>query len=281
MQTLKRAFSQTGLSFDSIESRLRQSGEQLSYFPYLKEANLWQSITHWCDLTSDGRLHWDELECDDGTCDKLVYDRRGAFHQRIRRMSRYIHEDKLTHAEALVRTDLTINYLLLWFGLSRDCSSLYGRLSDELIFEIYRYFIPKTVSFYDLKHWSFEVQVGLLCGSLLRYQNSVWGPCTRHRNRAGSLVAAVQKVESAEELESLVRNQHSLLSGSNPYPREGRDKEYQADCKVTLLSRYDRYNRLIKRWNARLLNQVFHQCKVVAITFQIWVVKDNVVTIKC
>jgi len=144
----------------------------------------------------------------------------------------------------------------LWFSLYRDCSSLYGRLSDELIFEIYRYFIPKTVSFRDLKHWSLEVQVGLLCGSLLRYQNSIWGPRTRHRKRSGSFAVAVRKVDSAEELESLVSDQHSLLGGSNPYPREDRDKEYQADCKLTLFSSFDRYNQCIKRWSARLLKSI-------------------------
>ena len=232
---------------ESVRSRLCQSGEQLAFFPYFKEAVMRRAIVYWLDLSYDGRRHYDN-----GTGGADCYDWHG-LHHRIRRMSRYIHEDKLTHAEALVRTDLTINYLLLWFGVSRSCSSLYGRLSKKLVFEIYRYFIPKTVSVRDLKHWSLEVQVGLLCGSLSRYQNSVWGPCTRHRNRAGSLAAAVRKVDSAEELKSLVGDQHSLLSGNNPYPREGRDKEYQADCKVTLFRSHDRFNQLIERWNTRLL----------------------------
>ena len=63
----------------------------------------------------------------------------------------------------------------------------------------------------------------------------------------------MRKVDSAEELKSLVGDQHSLLSGNNPYPCEGRDKEYQADCKVTLFRSHDRFNQLIERWNTRLL----------------------------
>jgi hypothetical protein len=170
-------------------------------------------------------------------------------------MSRYMHDDGLTHAEALARTDKSFYYFLLLSRMHRTQLGNFKKIPFFRMYLIGSFLAPSSLSLADLSDWSLQALKGVLTQCLAQYQQSNWSFSTRHRERAASFnkaVAGVKKsvagVSSRDELPRLLKLQSLLLFGDNPYSQDQQHERYKVS---TTTRRADGFFKIVSRWDKR------------------------------
>jgi hypothetical protein len=207
---------------------LKNAQTQLAYLPYFKPDNLdWENNRYYDFLSKP-------------TSEVL---------KRIRCMSRYMHDDGLTHAEALARTDKSFYYFLLLSRMHRTQLGNFKKIPFFRMYLIGSFLAPSSLSLADLSDWSLQALKGVLTQCLAQYQQSDWSFSTRHRERAASFKKAVAGVTSRDELPRLLKLQSLLLFGDNPYSQDQQNEKYQTS---TTTRTSDSFPNIVSRWHKRL-----------------------------
>ena len=221
-------------------------GSKLAYLPYFKPDQLDQALKQYCDST---KLRPEVLK-------------------RIRCMSRYMHVQGFTHAEALARTDKSLYYLLLLSSMHKTHRGNLKKIPWFLMLRISSFLMPRpsSPSQQTAYQWRLQASQGLMMQCLTQYQQSVRSFFfARHKERAASFKRALEQASNHEEVVSLVNNQFSLLSGDNPYPQDEQKEKYQTSTTARgpdgffkiVLNCHKRLNGAVDRRSVRDQGQLF------------------------
>ena len=239
-QAYAEALLGRGADIDKVVKRASMCGyltkpqTQLAYLPYFKPDQLDLAIKQYCGST------------------KL----RSEVLKRIGCMSRYMHVQGFTHAEALARTDKSLCFFLLASCMHGTLKGDIKKIPFTVMQHIGSFLAPSSLSSANLNDWSLQETKGLMMKCLAQYQQSGWSFHTRHRKRASSFKNALARTSKLTEMVSLVGKQFSLLSGDNPYEQNQQKEKYQTS---TTARGSDGFSKIVARWHGRFNGSIEQQ----------------------